>query len=167
MYAASSKRVFRERGCSLEKVNDSNHYADQLYHAYRPFTSGQGRSGFLTALRIFSKRDGICETRRVSSSREDQNGELAGFTMGYYDGRPYHAGRLGVRPDPDHRDRVYFALLYTFIEDAIALDAKVLSLEPTAYRLKRHLGAQPKPVVNAVLGSSLFWKSALLFGKLR
>ena len=70
-----------------------------------------------------------------------------------------------MRPDLYHQDRVYFALLYNFIEDALDLHAEVLSLEPTAYRLKRHLGAQPKPVVNAVLGVSPFWKSALLFGK--
>ena len=159
-----NKRVFRERGYTLEKVDDSSQYAKQLYHAYRPFFERAKVKWFPHSLEFFQNATAFGSSTRLFVAR-DQNGELAGFTMGYYDGKTYHAGRLGVRPDLHHQDRVYFALLYTFIEDAIALNAKVLSLEPTAYRLKRHLGAQPKPVVNAVLGSSLFWKTALLFGK--
>ena len=47
--------------------------------------------------------------------------------MGYYDGETYHAEDLAYVPICII-EIVYFALLYTFIEDALALNAKVLSL---------------------------------------
>ena len=53
-----NKRVFRERGYSLEKVNDSSRYAEQLYRAYRPFFERAKVKWFPHSLK-FSKRDGV------------------------------------------------------------------------------------------------------------
>ena len=80
-----NKRVFRERGYSLEKVNDSNHYADQLYHAYRPFFERAKVKWFPHSLEFFQNATAFENATRLFVAR-DQNGELAGFTMGIMTG---------------------------------------------------------------------------------
>ena len=83
-----------------------------------PSSSGRKVKWFPHSLEFF-KRDGIWKLN-ATLRRERSEWRVGRLHNGYYDGKTYHAGRLGVRPDLHHRDRVYFALLYTFIEDACA-----------------------------------------------
>lgn len=157
-------RVFGERGYTLNLAEDGSLYEDALFQAYLPFFERAKVKWFPHTQAFFRDATKLGTSVRLFIAF-DSDHKLAGFSMGFFHSGMYHAGRLGVRADLHLRDRVYFALLYRFIEDAIALRAHTLSLEPTAYRLKRHLGAKPKPVVNAILGQSLFWKSALWAAK--
>ena len=157
-------RVFGERGYEIRQIKNSEPISTNLYEAYLPFFNRAKVKWFPHSPEFFRDATDFSNSTRLFVA-SDADGELAGFAMGYFDGRVYHAGRLGVRPDLFQQDRVYFALLYRFIEDAISLGAKQLSLEPTAYRLKRHLGAKPRPVVNAIMGTSPFWRTALSLGK--
>ena len=159
-----NRRVFLERGYTLQRLEDASKYSKELYEAYLPFFERAKVKWFPHSQAFFESATRLGPTTRLFVAY-DCEGSIAGFSMGFFNDGIYHAGRLGVRPDLHHRDRVYFSLLYQFIEDAIDLGAKSVSLEPTAYRLKRHLGAHPKPVVNAILGQSLFWKSALALGQ--
>ena len=158
------RRVFGERGYTIKASTDASKHAGEIYQAYLPFFERAKVKWFPHSQAFFQEVTKLGSTTRLFLAYDSQ-GRVAGFSMGFFCGGIYHAGRLGVRPDLHQRDRVYFALLYRFIEDAIDLGAQSISLEPTAYRLKRHLGAHPKPVVNAIMGQSNFWRSALALGK--
>lgn len=159
-----NRRVFLERGYTIQRLKDASECSQELFEAYLPFFERAKVKWFPHSQTFFESVTRLGSTTRLFIAY-DSNGSIAGFSMGFFNGGTYHAGRLGVRPDLHHRDRVYFSLLYQFIEDAIDLGAENVSLEPTAYRLKRHLGAHPKPVVNAISGQSLFWKGALALGR--
>jgi hypothetical protein len=88
---------------------------------------------------------------------------LVGFIVNFLDGELMHTGRIGVLPEWHPRDRIYFRLLYAAVEDAIASPCTTLSLEPTGYRTKRHLGARKVPLVNLVLGAGATWTQLLRF----
>ncbi len=51
------------------------------------------------------------------------------------------AGRIMIPPSRYRHDRIYFNLFYALIASAMKLEASQLSLEPTAYRAKKRLGA--------------------------
>ncbi|MFZ9888541.1 MAG: hypothetical protein ACO3JL_13670 [Myxococcota bacterium] len=75
--------------------------------------------------------------------------------------RLLHAGRIGVVPDAYRRHGVYFRLLYAVLEEGFRVGSTHVSLEPTAYRTKRHLGARRKRTINLVLGVSPLWRMLL------
>jgi len=158
-----NQRVFAERGYTINTLSDASEHSEELYQAYLPFFERAKVKWFPHSKEFFNEVTGLDSVTRLFVAY-DSHGSVAGFSMGFFCGGTYHAGRLGVRPDLHQQDRIYFALLYRFIEDAIDLGAQSISLEPTAYRLKRHLGATPKPVVNAIMGQSIFWRTTLALG---
>jgi hypothetical protein len=154
-------RKFRRAGHRIERIRDSAPHAEELYEAYRTFFDRAKVHWVPYNLDYFRELTSQGEAVRLFGAFAP-DGELIGFVVNFEDGRMVHTGRLGVSPDYHHKDRVYFALLYHAIEDALGLPgAEELSLEPTSYRTKRHLGAYKVPMVNLVLGTGPTWRALL------
>ncbi len=89
------------------------------------------------------------------------NGEIIGMVMGIEDQSRLHVTRVGVRGDFHRRDGVLFRLLYAAIEYAIEANCSSVSLGPTAYRIKRRMGATLHRTANLILPTSTVWKILL------
>lgn len=156
-------RRFERAGHSLEDVRDSHGLGDALFGAYRPFFERATVRWQPHSEAYFERLTELGSRVRLTVAR-DTDGRVIGFVVNFEDGRDFQAGRIGVVPDFHKRDAVYFRLLYRAMEDAFARATTRrarLSLEPTGYRMKRHLGARAKPLVNLVLGVSLRWRTLL------
>jgi len=154
-------RKFRRAGHRIERIWDSAPHAETLYEAYRTFFDRAKVHWVPYSLDYFRELTSQGPRVRLFGAFNPEDA-LIGFVLNFEDGRMVHTGRLGVAPAYHHEDRVYFALLYHAIEDALGLQgAEELSLEPTSYRTKRHLGATKVPMVNLVLGTGPTWRCLL------
>ncbi|MEM1022277.1 MAG: GNAT family N-acetyltransferase [Myxococcota bacterium] len=156
-----NERRFGSAGHHITRISDAAPHAETLYHAYRTFFDRAKVHWVPYSLDYFKEITTQGEAVRLfgAFSREE---ELIGFVLNFEDGAMVHTGRIGVAPAYHHRDRVYFALLYAAVRDALSLPrARALSLEPTSYRTKRHLGAVKLPMVNLVLGTGPTWRALL------
>lgn len=159
-------RAFQEAGLRLRRLTDSSELAAALYGAYRPMYQ-RARVKWLRHSLAYFEGLAALGPRVWLTVAEDKHGALAGFVVSFEDALGLQAGRLGVSPAWRERSGVYFRLLYSTLESAIAArpsEASRLSLEPTAYRLKRHLGGELRPMVNLMLGLKAPWKTGLRAG---
>lgn len=154
-------KKFVRAGHTIERVFDSRSMGGELHRAYRVFFE-RAKVHWMPYSRAYF--DQLAEQGNwvrlfVAFSPER---EPVGFVVNFSDKDMMQTGRLGVAPEYHHRDRIYFRLLYYALEDAIAApEATTLSLEPTGYRTKRHLGARKLPLVNLVLGTGRTWRGLL------
>lgn len=156
---------FHQRGHSLERTRDASPIAEALYGAYRPMFERATVRWQPHPPAYFERLTSLGEEVRLTVARSAR-GEIMGFIVNFRDGGDFQAGRVGIAPDWYRKDAVYFRLVYHAIEEALALGGGMggrLSLEPTGYRMKRHLGARRQPLVNLVCGVSTGW-AALLSG---
>ncbi|MGF1510954.1 MAG: GNAT family N-acetyltransferase [Myxococcota bacterium] len=156
-------RRFERAGHRLRRIMDSRGLGDILYRAYRPFFD-RARVHWLAHSRsYFEELAGV--DRRVRLFGAYAEDQLVGFVVNFLDKNRMQAGRIGVLPEWHKKDRIYFRLLYAAIEDAIVQSTHELSLEPTGYRTKRHLGARKVPLVNLVVGAGRTWSNLLRFAE--
>lgn len=166
-------RRFEAAGHRLERLHRSREEQHALYEAYRPMYDRAKVRWQPHTPAYFGGLGELDERVHLTVARNDR-GELIGFVVSFLDapaevgavgprpaGGGWQGGRVGVRADYHRRDAVYFRLLYHLVESAIALGGHRLSLEPTGYRMKRHLGARAVPLVNLVLGVSASWRMIL------
>mgnify|MGYP006287708787 FL=1 len=156
-------RRFERAGHGLDRIHDASGLGPALYRCYRPMydratVRWQAHTeAYLAGLTRLGEAVDL-----VGAFTGD--GQLIGFVVAFADGDGLQAGRIGVHPDFHRRDAVYFRLLYHTLEEALSTRGEGpghLSLEPTGYRMKRHLGAERVPMVNLVLGVSATWRRLL------
>jgi hypothetical protein len=156
-------RRFDRAGHRLETITDSSALGPTLYEAYRPLLERATVRWQPHTEAYFCRLTEMGRDVRLTVAR-DPAGQIAGFIVNFVDGEGFQAGRVGVAPGYDRKDAVYFRLMYHAVEESLA-HAKspqaCLSLEPTGYRMKRHLGARSRRLVNLVFGVSLKWRSLL------
>jgi len=152
---------FTRAGHTLRRVRDSQTHARSLFDSYAPFYTRANVRWFPHSEGYFAGIAAL-DPRVVLSVAFDEREIVSGFVLGFIDDRDgvrtFHSGRIGVHPAHHMRDAVYFRLVYRAIEDAIACGADRISLEPTAYRFKRRLGAHIVPLVNLILPVSSLWR---------
>ncbi|MEL6189274.1 MAG: GNAT family N-acetyltransferase [Myxococcota bacterium] len=158
-------RKFERAGHVLERIRDAAGLGDPIYACYRPFFERATVRWQPHTLEYFAKLTELGDDVRLHVARS-REGELIGFVVSFRDVEGFQAGRIGVHPDYYRRDAVYFRLLYHVLEEALEerKGGGMLSLEPTGYRMKRHLGAEKVPLVNLVRGISETW--SILLGQL-
>ena len=158
-------RRFERAGHGLERVMDARGLGSELFECYRPLYRRAAVRWHPHTRAYFSGLPGLGESVHLTVARS-RAGALIGFIVAFEDREGVQAGRIGVHPNYHRRDAVYFRLLYHVLEGALASKPegnRVLSLEPTGYRMKRHLGARTVPLVNLIMGVSETW-SILLHG---
>ncbi|MCB9652120.1 MAG: GNAT family N-acetyltransferase, partial [Deltaproteobacteria bacterium] len=134
-----------------------------LFAAYRPFFERATVRWQPHSEAYFRRLSELGPRARITAAMTD-DGDVAGFVVNFRDGHNFQAGRIGVSPRFDRKDAVYFRLLYHALEESFALSdtrRARLSLEPTGYRMKRHLGARSVPMVNLVMGVNATWRGLL------
>jgi hypothetical protein len=159
-------RRFERAGLRLERLSRGDADADALFSSYRPMFERAAVKWLPHTPSYFAGIAQLDERVRLTVARAG-DGEVAGFIINFEDGeddahrRVFQAGRVGIAPRFFRKHAVYFRLLYHVIEESQRLGGTHLSLEPTGYRMKRHLGAERKPMINLVLGVSATWRLAL------
>lgn len=156
-------RRFERAGHRLVHLTDTLPLGPALYRAYRPFFERATVRWQPHSEAYFRRLSELGPRARVTAAVAP-DGDVAGFVVNFRDGPHFQAGRIGVSPRFERRDAVYFRLLYHALEESFALTETRrarLSLEPTGYRMKRHLGARAVPLVNLVMGVSPTWRSLL------
>lgn len=160
-------RRFERAGHRLARIDHAGPLQDALHACYRPMYE---RAAVRWQAHTPEYLGGLT---RLGSEVElvgafSAQGQLIGFMVVFEDGPGLQAGRIGVHPDFHRRDGVYFRLMYHVLELGFRSRGGGpgrLSLEPTGYRMKRHLGARNVPLVNLVFGVSERWR--LLLGRFR
>lgn len=150
---------FQRAGHRLERVYDAAQVGPALYRCYRPFFERATVRWQPHTPAYFAGLTSLGPAVELTVARTER-GDLIGFVVAFEDMHGVQAGRIGVHPDYYRRDAVYFRLLYHPLEAALARGSapgQRLSLEPTGYRMKRHLGARKVPLVNLILGVSDTW----------
>ncbi|MBL90667.1 MAG: hypothetical protein CMH56_02505 [Myxococcales bacterium] len=94
----------------------------------------------------------------------DAKGRLVGFVMAFDDGDRLHGGRIGVIPTQHKKNSIYFRLIYALLERGYQAQKKQVVLEPTSYAFKGTLGANARPMVNLVAGTTPFWRVVMFLG---
>lgn len=161
-----NRRRFEDAGHRLERLSSSTSEADALFAAYLPFFERASVKWLPHTREYFAGIASLGDDVRLTVARTGE-GELAGFVLSFVDQREpdgervLHAGRVGVTPGFHKQQGVYFRLLYHLFDDGFAAGCTRISLEPTAYRTKRHLGARRRRMVNLVLGVSPSWRLLL------
>lgn len=150
---------FDRAGHRLERVEDAAGHGSAIYRCYRPFFERATVRWQPHTEAYFSGLTRLGSEVDLTVARSS-NGRLIGFIVAFQDATGVQAGRIGVHPDYYRRDAVYFRLMYHVLEDALVRHgggARFLSLEPTGYRMKRHMGGHTVSLVNLVLGLSETW----------
>ncbi len=161
-----NKKRFERAGHRLERLSSSSEVADTLYQSYLPFFERASVKWLPHTPAYFAGVAALDERVRLTVAR-DPDDAIIGFLLSFEDEpdeagrRVLHAGRIGVLPSFYKQDAVYFRLLYHVLEEGFATGCTHVSLEPTAYRTKRHLGARRRRMVNLVLGVSPRWRLLL------
>lgn len=153
-------RKFVKAGHRLERVHDASRLGSALYECYVPYYLGAAVKWQAHTRAYFAGLTSLGDAVRLTVARTARH-RLIGFIVAFEDRDGVQAGRIGVHPDFHRRDAVYFRLLYHVLEDALARHgggSSILSLEPTGYRMKRHLGARTVPLVNLVIGVRGPWR---------
>lgn len=153
-------RLFERSGHRLERIRSSEEYGSILYAAYKQFGDRAIVQWHSHTPDYFSKLADLDEQVHLTLVKS-KAGETLGFVVTFSEGPKWHVGRMGIVPDKYRKDAIYFRMLYHCIEEAIANGAKTVSLQPTAFRVKRRLGALYRPMVNLVLGVSPMWRMLL------
>ena len=156
-------RRFERAGHRLVALDDTAPVGPALFRAYRPFFERATVRWQPHSEAYFARLSELGPRARVTAAIA-RDGDIAGFVVNFRDGAHFQAGRIGVSPRFDRRDAVYFRLLYHALEESFALAETPrarLSLEPTGYRMKRHLGARSVPMINLVMGVSAAWRGLL------
>jgi hypothetical protein len=159
-------RRFERAGHRLERLSSSREEADALWRAYLPMYERATVKWLPHTRDYFARVAELDEQVHLTVARNDDD-EVIGFVINFEDllgddhQRRFHAGRIGVDPRYHKKDAVYFRLMYHVVEESIARGGTHLSLEPTGYRMKRHLGARRRQLVNLVMGVSPSWRLTL------
>ena len=153
-------RKFQRAGFTLSPVRKIDKVGPVLWESYVPFFD-RARVKWIPHSPAYFRGIGDVDPAVSLTTARAPSGDLAGFILNFEDGGAWHAGRIGVMPEWQRRDAVYFRLIYHLIEEAISKKATQLSLEPTCYRMKRHLGARYQPLVNLVYGIHPLWRIML------
>ena len=154
-------RNFTGAGHRLEVLTSSEGQGQALFRAYLPFFERASVRWQPHTEDYFERLTELGHRVHLAVARAPDD-EIIGFIVSFDDGDDFQAGRIGVVPEFHKKDGVYFRLLYHAMEEAFRRApsrASRLSLEPTGYRMKRHLGARAQPLVNLVLGVSLRWRT--------
>jgi hypothetical protein len=159
-------RKFERAGHRLERIRDASGLGEDLYRCYLPFYEKAAVRWQAHTRAYFAGLTRLGEAVRLTAARTPE-GRVIGFVVGFADADGMQAGRIGVHPNFHRKDAVYFRLLYHVLQEALEGwgDGAHLSLEPTGYRMKRHLGAAAVPLSNLVSGVSDTW--AILLERLR
>lgn len=159
-------RRFSSAGLRLERGASNLLDGRSLFAAYEPMLERATVKWFPHSRAYFEGIAALGDEVCLTVAR-DERARALGFILCFNepmrrDGRRLlHAGRIGVLPEVYRRHGVYFRLLYSVLEEGFRVGATHVSLEPTAYRTKRHLGARRKRTVNLVLGVSPLWRMLL------
>lgn len=159
-------RRFERAGHRLERLSSSRNEADALWRAYLPMYERATVKWLPHSREYFARVAELDEQVHLTVAKTADD-EIIGFVINFEDlrgddhQRRFHAGRIGVDPRFHKKDAVYFRLMYHVIEESIARGGTHLSLEPTGYRMKRHLGATRRQLVNLVMGVSPSWRLLL------
>lgn len=156
-------RRFERAGHRIERVSDSGPLAEALFDCYLPFFERAAVRWQAHTRAYFGGLTALGPGVHLAVARS-ASGRIIGFVVGFEDERGLQAGRIGVHPDFHRKDAVYFRLIYHVIEAALTRFGGTpsrLSMEPTGYRLKRHLGAERVRMVNLVLGLDATWRFLL------
>ncbi|MCP4501899.1 MAG: hypothetical protein GY822_18230 [Deltaproteobacteria bacterium] len=153
-------RKFEKQGHRLRRLAPHEKLGKNLYETYRPYFDDATVQWFPHNDAYFDGLAAIDDDVFVTIA-ESSTSHLLGFIVNFLDGTSFQSGRIGVHRDFHKEDAVYFRLIYHVVEEAIAKGSGTLSLEPTGYRMKRHLGARVIPQVNLCLGVSPLWRTLL------
>lgn len=153
-------RRFERAGHRLERISNSQNVAHELFAAYQPMYERATVKWIPHTEGYFAGIAELDERVHVTAAR-NATGDLLGFVINFEDGEAFHAGRIGVQSQHYRRDAVYFRLLYHVLAESLNKGASRLILEPTGYRMKRHLGARRRRLVNLVQGVSPTWRLLL------
>lgn len=154
---------FRRAGHTLERIVDASRLGMSLFRCYQPFFEGATVRWQAHTVAYFDGLTRLGKHVRLTAARSSE-GKVIGFIVAFEDPNGLQAGRIGVHPEYHRKDAVYFRLLYHVLEEALETwggGPNILSLEPTGYRMKRHLGARKVPLVNLILGVSDAWSILL------
>lgn len=156
-------RKFSDAGYHLERLDSSSEHASELFEAYVPFFERARVRWQKHTLAYFAEVADLSEDVFLTAAKT-KNNEIAGFVLNFRDQNGFQAGRIGVRPGFYKTYGIYFRLIYHLFEETLEQKGRHLSLEPTGYRMKRHLGADAVPMVNLVFGVDRRWQFLLKSG---
>lgn len=92
---------------------------------------------------------------------KNSQGFFLGFLFGFKINHVFHLGRMAIDPSFLRQDKIYFCLFYEAIKKALELDCHQLSLGPTAYGIKKKMGAKQKALNNFIFPISKPWRILL------
>jgi len=155
-----NSRKFDRAGFTLSPVQPEDKNGSVLWESYVPFYDRARVKWIPHSPAYFVGISDLASSVSMTTARCAKD-QLAGFILNFKDGQTWHAGRVGILPEWERRDAIYFRLIYHLLEEPIETRATRLLLEPTCYRMKRHLGATYRPLVNLVYGVHPLWKLML------
>lgn len=152
-------RTFHHARHCLREVTSCG-YSREMHHAYYACRRHAKIKWLAYTPDYFSEwqNAGPCAKLIVAESCHD---EFLGFINFIFHDDTMHVARLVVSPAWHKRDSIFFRLLYSAIEEGCKRGAKRIMLGPTAYRVKRRIGAEPQVVNNYFLPVTCAWRIAL------
>jgi hypothetical protein len=134
-----------EAGCVVEPLSDIESHAEKLHELYMQ-THRNARLRLVTLRPSFlpTLATQLGEDMRTTVLRRD--GELLGFVTTVRDNQTAVGYYIGFDRKANAQFPIYFRLLQSVIDDAIAFGSQRLSLGRTALEPKARLGARPDPM---------------------
>ncbi len=158
-------RRFDESGCTVKRVcgKELRSLSHQMLQGYHQMYVRAEVKWLRHTAEYFHSIADLSEDVFVDVAFTPQN-KLAGYVVSFDDGDRLHGGRIGLMPSHYQKHGVYFRLIYRLIERGYMHHKKELVLEPTSFKLKRYLGAQYRPLVNLMVGTTPFWAMVCTVG---
>lgn len=150
-------RRFNAAGLYLEPLTSSEVNFKILHEFYLSFYNKAKIKWICHSPEYFRILQNINLNIHLTVAKNNQN-KIVGFIINIGENNIWHSSRIGIHPHYLRKNEIYSRLLYHCIEEAITNKATNLSLGPTAYKIKRRLGAQYKFLYNLILGVSPAWK---------
>ena len=134
-----------EAGCVVEPLSDVESHAEKLHELYMQ-THRNARLRLVTLRPSFlpTLAAQLGEDMRTTVLRRD--GELLGFVTTVRDNQTAVGYYIGFDRKANAQFPIYFRLLQSVVDDAIAFGSQRLSLGRTALEPKARLGARPDPM---------------------
>lgn len=172
MYMKSLPKRYR---CHIRtnsrKFNDEGHFVERLSYVDEPL----GRASYESYMNFYrqAKIPWLCHGQlyfnkfldklpgAILLMACDKMHNFIGMVQCIKENEVMHIARIGVEKKYLRKDAVFFKLFYSAIELAFKEKCHKLSLGPTAYLVKRRMGATPKKLKNLIMPVGATWRNVI------
>lgn len=147
---------FHQHGHRIVKLS-SNKFHQEIYQAYLSARQRAKVKWLSYSNNYFwiNSNNGLDMNYFAALSKTDQ---FLGFINSINHNKKSYLCRIGVDEAWLRKDAIYFCLIYKAIEEAISQGSDTIDLGPTAYDIKKRIGAVKKPLFNYVLPIKYKWR---------